>query len=288
MIHPARPFAVSVCICTRNRPDDLTRAIESVLAVRDEVHQLIVSDDSTSSATRDLVAERYPDRVTFVEGPRRGLCANRNTAIARVTGTHILFIDDDATLDADFVPQIRNAYARSEHPDRLIVTGLEQNALHGLVHPKALDFFGRQQRVYRPGDRMESIVINAAVFPTSLFDEIRFNENLIYGLDEVDVSTRAVAIGYRIELCSTAINCHFPSAINRDLYSRYLEASRLYVTFRHHLITERKPAKAAFYAILGPLKLLARNTRLAPRRAIPDSFATFRAALRYVSSTPGR
>ncbi len=57
----------SLCICTRNRPDDLRRALQSAQASTTPVHQLIVSDDSTDYRTRDMMLGEFP-AITYLEG----------------------------------------------------------------------------------------------------------------------------------------------------------------------------------------------------------------------------
>ena len=44
---------ISVCICTRNRPDDLSKALKSVERSTYPAFEVIVSDDST------MIAQKY-------------------------------------------------------------------------------------------------------------------------------------------------------------------------------------------------------------------------------------
>ena len=50
----------------------------------------------------------------------------------------------------------------------------------------------------RPARALHTVVINAALFPRQVFDRLRFDTNLKYGFDEVDITTQAVALGYEI------------------------------------------------------------------------------------------
>lgn len=279
----------SLCICTRNRPEDLRRALASVRASTMPVHQLIVSDDSTDYATRDMMRDEFPD-VTYLEGPRRGLCANRNRALSAATGTHVLFIDDDATLGETFLQQmaeriaddhVRHASAGVE-PGRLILTGVE--VCNGeRVRPHKGAFLGFQQHNYACGERMYSIVINSTVFPRDLFARIAFDEQLVYGYDEIDLASRAVfGHGFRIEWLPSAANQHFPSPANRDYYRPFKEASRLYTTFKRYWWSQRQPAKAAlFMAVAVPHNLL-HNLRAQGWRGAAASWRTTRLACGYI------
>ncbi|HEX3638704.1 MAG TPA: glycosyltransferase family 2 protein, partial [Paraburkholderia sp.] len=206
----------SVCICTRNRPGDLARALRSVEASTYAAHQIVVSDDSTDTLTREMMAADFP-RVVFLEGPRRGLGANRNCALDAVTGTHVAFIDDDATLSADFLSQMADSLQHGgQHPEKLIITGYELN--RGVpVYANATTFLGFQSRPYRTGDHHDTVVINSAIFPAWLFKLIRFDEHLVYGYDEVDIVMRATLQGRcAVRLLPDVFNSHFPSTVNRD------------------------------------------------------------------------
>lgn len=245
---------ISVCICTRNRPEDLRTAIKSVRSSSYSAYEIIVSDDSTDTRSRNLVQAEFPD-VVFVEGPRRGLGANRNNAIAVARGTHVTFIDDDVVMAPGFLAGIAEMVAHSG--ENVIVAGTE--IAHGIrVFPHKVSFLGYQSIDYKPDEEHETVVINAAVFPISLFDKVKFDPSLIYGCDEMDFTVRAVEMhGYRIVFVDNLSNNHYPSPVNRDFYSLYGEASRIYVTFKRYYWVERNPVKSMlFLAVAYPHILL--------------------------------
>src|SRR4051812_32431966 len=94
--------SVSVCICTRNRPRELSHTLESVRRSSRPVEQVIVADDGTDDETRAMVVSGYPE-VSWVEGPKAGLGANRNAAARAATEDLILFLDDDCLLGGRFL-----------------------------------------------------------------------------------------------------------------------------------------------------------------------------------------
>jgi len=278
----ALSFDVTVCICTRNRAVDVTRAIRSVQCSTRRAWQIVVSDDSTDDVTKQAL-KTFGRDIEFLEGPRRGLCANRNNALRSVTGTHVLFIDDDVVLSPYFLDEIAGALVSLEESSRahVIVTGLERNNGR-VVYPRDQVFWGSQSRHYRLEDRLRTVVINATVFPATLFDEITFDENLIYGYDEVDVTSQAIGRGYQLVLCPQAINDHYPAATNRDYYAPFVDASRLYVTFKRYWFVEHRRFKALCFAILAPLHLFASKARRDPKTAFPKVFKSTRLALSYL------
>ncbi len=264
---------VSVCICTRNRPDDLTKALKSVERSTYPAFETIVSDDSTDERTKELVAALFPN-IKFVEGPRRGLGANRNKALSAVAGSHVLFIDDDVILTENFLEMMHARWlkcAESEEIDNVILSGIE-NVNGRLLYPGDQTFIGWQSVEYKQGDTIKSVVINSAIFPVSVFKKVLFDERLVYGNDEIDLTTRAITKGYKIVLFPEAINFHYPSEINRDYYKPYHDASRIYVTFKRYFATENNKGKALFYLPYALLHVAAFRLRYYGISGFLDTF----------------
>jgi GT2 family glycosyltransferase len=255
-------FDVSVCICTRNRPHDLIKALKSVELSTYPAFETIVSDDSTNNETRELVISQFPT-VKYLEGPRKGLGANRNNALKAVTGSHVLFIDDDVILNNNFLEVMYarlRKYVEQESIDKLIISGIE-NKNGELVFPGDQNFVGWQNVFYKEGDTIRTVVINSAIFPVSVFRDTLFDEKLVYGNDEVDLTTRATKKGFKILIFPEAINFHYPSEINRDYYKPYHDASRIYVTFKRYFSTENNQIKALIFLLYVFIHTVAFNSR---------------------------
>jgi GT2 family glycosyltransferase len=279
-------FDISVCICTRNRPDNLRKTLNSLEKSTHPIYETIVSDDSTNTDTEILIPSEYP-RVKYVPGPRRGLGANRNNALKEVTGSHVLFLDDDAVLDEHFLETALadlEAYAgeKGDELNKIIITGPQMD--HGrLMFPGDQDFLGFQKIPYKEGEALKTVVINSAIFPTNIFQQVLFDEKLIYGCDEVDFTTRAIKKGFKIKFCSEAINLHLPSLENRDFYKPYHEASRLYVTFKRYFSTENNGLKALLYLVVAGGHTLAHTMKIEGLRGISKAIQTFRLVSSYLS-----
>jgi FkbM family methyltransferase len=278
-------LAVSVCICTRNRPGELERALRSVERSSVPVHEVVVSDDSTDDLSRGMVEREFPG-VRWVAGPRVGLGANRNRALEQATGTHVLFVDDDVELGEDFVAAIRARWQSLDpaRRPRTILAGTESQDGRAFL-PNEQDFLGFQSRPYRPGEPMRTVVINGTVFPRGVFDQVRFDPQLVYGYDEVDLTTRAVAAGFVIESCPDAVNRHFPSLVNRDYYAPYVDASRLYVTAKRRARTEGRPWAARAFLAVASLHVVASAVRRDGLRGPCRAARTLRIAVGYRRAT---
>ena len=87
----------SICIATFRRPKLLKRCLDSLsgqLELLDPCqYQVIVSDDCPARSSYEVVLDS--GFATWVQGPNRGVAANRNNAANAANGNWILYIDDD-------------------------------------------------------------------------------------------------------------------------------------------------------------------------------------------------
>ncbi|AKG23266.1 glycosyltransferase family 2 protein [Calothrix sp. 336/3] len=280
-------FKVSVCICTRNRPDNLRQALNSLETSTYPYFEIIVSDDSTDEVTAELVKSEYT-HVRYLAGPRLGLGANRNNALNAVKGSHVLFIDDDVILGENFLAQALQhlqTYSTKTAVDisKVIVTGPQLNHYEDLIFPHDQDFLGYQRVPYQTGDEIKTVVINSAVFPREVFDKVLFDQKLVYGCDEVDFTTRAVKQGYKITICPEAVNVHLPSEINRDFYQPYHEASRIYVTFKRYFSTETEKIKALLFLLIASVHTAAHSLKTGGIKGFDKLFQTMGLVSNYMS-----
>ncbi|MFX3632359.1 MAG: glycosyltransferase family 2 protein [Candidatus Pristimantibacillus sp.] len=274
---------LSVCICTRNRPEDLEKALNSIYKSSIPAYEIIVSDDSTDARTREMIQHRF-DNVIFTEGPRKGLCPNRNHILKQASGTHLLFMDDDEVMDEQFIEMLTLKMNQIDklHREKVILTGIEYG--HGVtkVYPKDQSFLGYQTKVYKGTDKLNTVVLGSAIFPKTLFDLIHFDEQLVYGYDEVDISTRAVKYGYEILLCEEAFNNHYSSPVNRDFYKPVLEASRFYVTFKRYAFTEKLMVKGYLFFITACGHMLLSDLKNKGFSGLKDATKTMNLSLEYI------
>ena len=111
---------VSVAICTRERPEDLARALEAIGELQPAPLEVVVIDNApVTDATRDVV-RRYPF-VRYVREDRRGLDAARNRALCEARGQIVAFCDDDAVPEREWLAGLLPNFA---DPAVAVVTGL--------------------------------------------------------------------------------------------------------------------------------------------------------------------
>jgi glycosyltransferase involved in cell wall biosynthesis len=85
---------VSVVLPAYNAELYLAEAIDSVLSELDSRHELIVIDDGSTDATRDIM-DRYGTRIVALSQPNTGTTRALNAGLARATGDIFGFQDGD-------------------------------------------------------------------------------------------------------------------------------------------------------------------------------------------------
>jgi glycosyltransferase involved in cell wall biosynthesis len=114
---PVRPPAarrlppVSVAVCTRDRPEQLRRALNSLASQTESPFEiLVISNHPGDRDTEELVRQEYPGVELQVE-PRPGLDIARNRALRSARADIVAFLDDDAIAHEGWLHAIAHAFA---------------------------------------------------------------------------------------------------------------------------------------------------------------------------------
>lgn len=109
----SNPPLVSVLIPTHERPWGLPPCLDAVLDQTYPHYEVIVVDNAPrSDATRDLIETQYAGRVRYAREPRQGLSWARNCGAALAQGEILVWVDDDVTVDRDWLfGLVRGFYA---------------------------------------------------------------------------------------------------------------------------------------------------------------------------------
>jgi GT2 family glycosyltransferase len=216
-----RDIPVSVVITTRNRHASLMRCVKSVCKSSHRPTELIVVDDCSSDATRNLtestLRESFPlDGVglTVIHGQTQlRMVKARNLGARAAAGAYVLFIDDDNVIDAMMVEELIRFF--QVHHDY----GIAGPAMHLCsTRSKYLDFqtigfftgrtvghIDKSERPYCDTQGVPNVfMIRAAVFK----DVGYFDEDLIQTYTEPDFSFHAARTGYKSAMVKRAITYH--------------------------------------------------------------------------------
>jgi GT2 family glycosyltransferase len=196
----------SVIITTKNRKDDLRRAIISCLTQRDKP-ELIIIDDGSSDGTSEFVREKFPE-VRLIRSDRSlGCIAQRNRAAKLASGDILFSIDDDAEFSS---PDIVSETMKEFDHARIAVV-----AIPYLEPQKSSKEFQRA-----PGTDhtyvMDSFVGTAHALRKDVFLKLGgFREGLVHQGEESDYCLRLLDAGYVVRLGNSDPIFHLEAA-NRD------------------------------------------------------------------------
>lgn len=113
-----RPI-ISILVCTRNRPEDLRRCLDSIFANVFTDYELLVVDQSDDDAIADYLGGLSDPRLRWIPTDSRGLARARNIAIHRARADLLAFTDDDCICDADWIGSMVSEFDTDSHPDGL-------------------------------------------------------------------------------------------------------------------------------------------------------------------------
>jgi glycosyltransferase involved in cell wall biosynthesis len=175
-------IAISVALVTRDRPEHLRRCLESWRRQTHQPFEIVVSDDSEGDEAQRRnweLAEEF--RCRHVQGPRRGLYANRNCAAQACRGSHVLTADDDHTHPTDYLESIHRL---AQHdPRRVWIFGelVPSRPDIALVCPAEL----RRNGTFGPPADPQScaaIADGASLIPAPAFaGGVRYDEEYLFG-----------------------------------------------------------------------------------------------------------
>jgi len=141
------PLSVSVVVATRDRPADLTRCLQSLIAQQAERPvELIVVDNNPDSGVTAEVTACFPS-VRVIAERRAGLSYARNAGILAARGDIIATTDDDAVCAPDWVERLAAPFQRD---NVMVVTG---NVLPAEIETEAqrmFEAYGGLGRGFRP------------------------------------------------------------------------------------------------------------------------------------------
>jgi glycosyltransferase involved in cell wall biosynthesis len=97
----------SVCIPTRDRPDYLKSAIESVLSQSFSDLELVISDNSTDERTGAVVESFHDDRIRYYRTDGNvELVDNWISVLSKTTGKYCAIMGDDDLLEREFLMRL--------------------------------------------------------------------------------------------------------------------------------------------------------------------------------------
>ena len=239
---------ISVIIVCHNRVAELRDCLGSVLRQTLTPDEIIVVDNSSTDGTGALFAaggEFVHPGVTYLRSETNlGVAGGRNLGIRRATGDLLLFIDDDAMLvPVDAIARVDRRFGEDggigvlafkviDHASRTIRRDEFPHA------DKALDSDTEFETTYFIG---AGHAIRKQVFALCGL----YPDDYFYGMEELDLSFRALDRGFRIVFFPGAVVWHKRSPRGRvahelkwvHCYRNRLAVAYKYLRPRHLVVT---------------------------------------------------
>lgn len=212
--------AVSVVVCTHERPDDLERCLASLRDVPSAGHEVIVVDNRPLTGRTEAVARHFGCR--YVVEPRAGLDRARNKGWHAAVHDIVAFADDDVVVSPGWVTAIGACFA-----DPAV------GCATGLVLPLELETRGQEEfELYCQHRRgLRRLVYSSGTLPASAAGVVGMGANMAF--------RRALLAdlgGFDVRLdAGTSTR----SGGDTDMFARVLDAGRLIVYTPDALVWHR-------------------------------------------------
>ena len=240
---PESPL-VSVLIATRDRPELLSRCLESVLAQQYPRIDIVVLDDASRQDVAGALAGRFgraPVRWTRSE-QRLGVAGARNRLVQEAAAEILVFLDDDAALDN---PKALHAVVSyfATMPElgtlafKIIVSVNRQTGLQVPFSRRWL----KKNPLLTEDSRPVSYYVGAGhAIRKQVFRRCGpYQPDMVYGDEELDHAYRQVEAGFTLVYTPDVLVYHFPAVSlvqsDRDGRSKlyYLVRNRIWNGYKH-------------------------------------------------------
>jgi glycosyltransferase involved in cell wall biosynthesis len=229
------PFLLTAVIPTRGRPDDLRKAILSVVSQSRRPSELIIVDQSPDDSSRKVVEPLLSGcgsihLIYILDSRISGLVDAKRFAVEKASGNIICFLEDDIVLESDYFEQLERGFERQ--PEMLGCCGIVTNppkqpfgysfVFHlfhrGIFRDKRVGVYGRYSGRGNALIPSQMISGGMSAWKREVFNSVQFDvANGFHLLEDNDFSTRVVRhFGAFLYINPNARLEHRWSPINRD------------------------------------------------------------------------
>ncbi len=232
---------VSVVIPTHNRPELLTRALESVYAQTFTDFEVIVVDDGDAPRVHDVLGE-YLARPNFVyleTNKNQGGSATRNVGITHAQGKHVAFLDDDD----EWLPKKLEVQVQTlrDTPEEVGFVFCAINNIHNdtiettPVNPDTRDYSTIALI------RFNGFITSGLVVKRSVFDEVGMFDESLPSHQEAELMLRVTQKYQGVGLKEAYVNMRFSSSddhiggnVHRRIMGREMVMKKHEALLSHH------------------------------------------------------
>ncbi|MCS3748875.1 glycosyltransferase involved in cell wall biosynthesis [Salinibacter ruber] len=272
MCETADGIDATVVITTKDRKDDLRRAVQSAVE-QTAGPEILVVDDGSEDGTSEMIREEFPDVRVHRAEESAGYIIRRNQGAEMAKGSIVFSIDDDAEFSSPRI--VEQVLAEFDHPrigavaipyvDVKRESGVQQKAPEGEGRYCTSTFRGTAYALRR-----------------DLFlRQGGYREHLVHQGEEMDYCIRMLDSGYAVRLGCSDIIKHYESprrSLDRmDFYGR-----RNDVLFGWHNVPAQFLGLHLFIAFVNLFRTVAREGRIT--KLLAGTMAGLRDCVKYFYS----
>lgn len=217
--------SVSIVISTLNRANVLSKALRSLKYQNYSNFEVVVVNGPSTDGTQEVL-DQYRGDIVIARLDEANLSKSRNIGIRASSGELVLFLDDDAFAEPDWISNIVAGYEKG-------VGGVgtrvwDHTGFQWQMNPFLIDRFYKPNFDAKPPlwafEYTDSKTIPHILGASSSFSREAlmtvggFDEEIEYFLDESEVCRRVVEAGYKIRFVNSGASVlhKFASGVTRD------------------------------------------------------------------------
>ena len=230
-------LSFSVVVCTRNRSENVARALPALLASIHGDRELIVVDNAPQDNRTAEVVAQYGKQVRYVVEPTPGLAWARNCGLRAAEGKFVVFTDDDVSPEPSWLDVLSATF--DSNPGAVCVSGsvlpaslmtraellfqefggyqssFEENLLHLSLDPAPSKLFPFHPRLIGTGANMA--FRREALQSVGGFDVALGAGTPARGGEDIDVAVRLLLAGHLIVRQPAAVIWHRSHSTTAEL-----------------------------------------------------------------------
>jgi GT2 family glycosyltransferase len=208
-MNPQTTPCISICVLTYNREQELLELLYSMERLhnyKELVVEVILwnnnSSDNYDKAKQYIQA--HPElKINYIESDvNYGVAVGRNKIMSMAKGPYLLLIDDDIEFDrADDLIKLANLYTQERYiKNKTAIINVDvyyhstrERQVNAFPHKKYKKYLGREW--FLTGH----FAAGAAIYRKDVMEEMNyFPSDILYGMEEYDLSYRLIQAGYTI------------------------------------------------------------------------------------------
>ena len=213
---------LSFIIITYNRPSDTLELLKNIAGLdkaEELLEEIIILNNASSESYADVVSYTKSNLSLpfkyYLSPDNKGVSGGRNYAIKKSTAPFLIFLDDDA-LFKNKAALVNIQLALNNNPKTGILAFKVYYYDTGEMQKNAFPHKQFVQRKDLPHFETAYFSGCAHAIRKTVFDKVKYYpEDFFYGMEEYDLSYRAINAGYTIEYTNTIEVLHKESPLGR-------------------------------------------------------------------------